>query len=267
MNNEQIKEMLIKLEDTDTDFTVTMTGKSSKKVNGFYKPGTHEIFLHNLNFKSDNALIYTAIHEYTHHLIESAKEKNGKKGSQNAKSHDSTFWAKMDDLLENAVNQGVYERKRSESLMSLIEDAKKIDQEIANLKKKLGKVLNAISVACDEEGTRFEDVLSHDIKMQKKTALNCVKAKEIEKDDIGQDLQEVLVKTVGKRREQEAAEKAIDEGKTVEQTKHEIHVQNIKSKVDESPYDKLVQEKNRLEKTISSLQERLSFVCESLESM
>ena len=54
MNNEQIKEMLLQIEDTKIDFTVTMSGKESKKVNGLYKPDTHEIILHNLNFKSDN---------------------------------------------------------------------------------------------------------------------------------------------------------------------------------------------------------------------
>ena len=30
-----------------------MTGKRSSRVNGFYKPDTHEIFLHNKKFKTD----------------------------------------------------------------------------------------------------------------------------------------------------------------------------------------------------------------------
>ena len=61
MNNDEIKERLLKLEETSIDFTVTMSGKESPKVNGLYKPETHEIILHNKNFKSDNQLIYTAI--------------------------------------------------------------------------------------------------------------------------------------------------------------------------------------------------------------
>ena len=75
MNNDQIKEILLSIEETDIDFTVTMSGKESKKVNGLYKPDNHEIILHNLNFKSDNQLIYTAIHEYTHHLVTVEQEK------------------------------------------------------------------------------------------------------------------------------------------------------------------------------------------------
>ena len=69
MDNEQIKQMLLQIEDSKLDFTVTMTGKESTRVNGLYKPETREILLHNKNFKSDMQLIYTAIHEYTHHLL------------------------------------------------------------------------------------------------------------------------------------------------------------------------------------------------------
>ena len=51
MNNDAIKELLLKLEETSIDFTVTLSGKESNKVNGLYKPETHEIILHNKNFK------------------------------------------------------------------------------------------------------------------------------------------------------------------------------------------------------------------------
>ena len=49
MTNERIKEILIDVTECSIDFSVTQTGKESKRVNGFYKPDTHEIFLHNLN--------------------------------------------------------------------------------------------------------------------------------------------------------------------------------------------------------------------------
>ena len=45
LNNERIKEILLDIAPCDIDFTVTQTGKESKRVNGFYKPDTHEIFL------------------------------------------------------------------------------------------------------------------------------------------------------------------------------------------------------------------------------
>ena len=57
MNNESIKEMLLSLSECSLDFSVCMTGKESKRVNGLYKPDTHEILLHNKNFKNDNQII------------------------------------------------------------------------------------------------------------------------------------------------------------------------------------------------------------------
>ena len=67
MNQDRVKEILLETADTELEFSVVFTGKSSKKVNGLYKPDTHEIILHNKNFANDNELIYTAVHEYTHH--------------------------------------------------------------------------------------------------------------------------------------------------------------------------------------------------------
>ena len=78
MNQDKVKEILLSLRDTSLEFSVTFTGKESKKVNGLYKPDTKEILIHNKNFKNDNQLVYTAIHEYAHHL---ECEKNGGKSS------------------------------------------------------------------------------------------------------------------------------------------------------------------------------------------
>ena len=69
MDNEKIKQILLDIAPTEMEFSVIQTGKESKRVNGFYMPDTHELFLHNKNFNNDNQLIYTAVHEYTHHII------------------------------------------------------------------------------------------------------------------------------------------------------------------------------------------------------
>ncbi|MCR4714264.1 MAG: hypothetical protein K5751_07785 [Treponemataceae bacterium] len=264
MNNEQIKQLLLKIEKTDVDFTVTMTGKASKAVNGLYRPTTHEILLHNKNFTNENSLVYTAIHEYTHHLLTAADERKAVSESKRTK-HDSAFWSKMDDLIEVAVKQGVYVRKRSEKLTRLIDEAKQIDREIAGLKKKLGSVLKEIHRISEEEGTRFEDVLTHDIRMQKTTAEKCIRASNVGKEDVGQDIQEVLSKTANKTANiKDAAETAVDDGKTVEQLKYAIQTTQKKP---EDKREKLEKEKTRLEKTITSLNERLSVVMEALESL
>lgn len=130
MTNEEIKKILLSLEKADIDFSVTQTGKASKKVNGLYTPAMFEIFLHNKNFATENELIYTAIHEYTHHLINCKQKKLGIEVKNGGKSHTTEFWAKFDDLLEKAVEAKIYTRERSKDLSSLIEEAKEIDREI-----------------------------------------------------------------------------------------------------------------------------------------
>ena len=60
MNQDRVKEILLETADTELEFSVVFTGKSSKKVNGLYKPDTHEIILHNKNFANDNELIYSS---------------------------------------------------------------------------------------------------------------------------------------------------------------------------------------------------------------
>jgi len=47
MDNAKIKELLLDIQDTKLDFTVIQSGKESRRVNGLYKPDTHEIIFHN----------------------------------------------------------------------------------------------------------------------------------------------------------------------------------------------------------------------------
>ena len=110
MDNEKIKEILLNIQESELEFSVVMTGKESKRVNGLYKPETREILLHNKNFHTDNELIYTAIHEYTHHLIneEQIQANGGREPPHQARSHTNYFWAKFHALLETASDKGYY---------------------------------------------------------------------------------------------------------------------------------------------------------------
>ena len=254
MNNEQIKELLISLEDTDKDFSVTQSGKESKKINGLYKPESFEIIIHNNNFTTENQLIYTAIHEYTHHLISCKYKDKGEKLP--ARSHSTEFWAKFDDLLEIAVSKNLYKRERSELLSTLISEAKEIDKEIVKLQKKLGLLLKEIEKKSEEENVRFEDVITHDLNMTRTTAKKCVESNLIN-SDCGQSELETILKTNSKKRME--VELSISNGKTINQAKH-----NSTQSKESNPIDKLSKEKNRLEKTISQLQQRLEIVMEQL---
>lgn len=266
MNNEQIKQLLISIEPVKSDFTVTLTGKESKKVNGFYKPDTHEIFLHNKNFKNENQLIYTAIHEYTHHLIQTEREEEQLPLS-NGKEHNTYFWAKMDKLLEIAIEKGFYVRNRSEKLKTAIKAASELDCQIAKLQQELGKILTEIKKLSVEEGERFEDIITHDVGIKQSTAKNCITASTMPENIIcGQDKQDVFIKAKNKPTQiKEKLIKAVEENKSVEQLKA-ISNTNLNQK-NTSNYDRLKKEKVRLEKTLSLLNQRYLIVCETLEAM
>lgn len=260
MTNGKIKKVLLTLEKADIDFSVTQTGKASKKVNGLYTPATFEIFLHNKNFTTENELIYTAIHEYTHHLINCKQKKLGIEAKNGGKSHTTEFWAKFDDLLEKAVEAKIYTRERSKDLSSLIEEAKEIDREIVNLKKKLGKILSEIHEKSQEESIRFEDILSHDLNISKNTAEKCLRSKNIE-ENFSQDEMETVLKVKDSQTQQNIID-GLKKGKTINQASA-----SIKKDKNLSKYEKLTKEKVRLEKTIQQLEERLEIVSEKLSGM
>lgn len=260
MTNEKIKEILLFLEKADIDFSVTQTGRASRKVNGLYTPATFEILLHDKNFNTENELIYTAIHEYTHHLINCKQKKLGIEVKNSGKSHTTEFWAKFDDLLEKAVEAKIYTRERSEDLSDLIDEAKKIDREIVNLKKKLGKILAEIHEKSQKENIRYEDILSHDLNISKKTAEKCLRSRSIEKN-YGQDELETVLKIKDSQTRQDVII-GLEKGKTINQVSAAI-----KKDKNSSQYERLAKEKARLEKTIQQLKERLETVSETLSSM
>lgn len=182
------------------------------------------------------------------------KEING------GKSHTAEFWAKFDDLLEKAVEAKIYTRERSKDLSALIEEAKEIDREIVNLKKKLGKILSEIHEKSQEESIRFEDILSHDLNISKNTAEKCLKSKNIE-ENFGQDEMETVLKVKDSQTQQNIID-GLKKGKTINQASA-----SIKKDKNSSPYEKLTKEKARLEKTIQQLEERLEIVSEKLSRM
>ena len=260
MTNEKIKDILLSLEKTDLDFSVTQTGRVSKKVNGLYTPATFEILLHDKNFNTENELIYTAIHEYTHHLINCKQKKLGIKVKNGGKSHTTEFWAKFDDLLEKAVEAKIYTRERSEDLSGLIDEAKKIDREIVNLKKKLGKILSEIHEKSQKENIRYEDILSHDLNISKNTAEKCLRCQSIE-ENYGQDELETVLKVKDSQTRQDVII-GLKKGKTINQVSAAI-----KKDKNSSQYEKLTKEKVRLEKTIQQLKVRLEIVSEKLSAI
>ena len=244
MDNDEIKKALSKLYDCKTDFTVIMTGKKSSRVNGLYKQNTCEILLNNRNFKTQNELMYTAVHELTHHVLITEK------GVKSAKSHSGIFWATFYDLLDKAIENGFYSRTRSDETKALIDEAKEIQKSLIELQKRLGAVITKIHGSCIKNGERIEDVIEHDLQMTRN------KAHELQKI---QGARDPMIKA--------AAQQAADNGATVQQVKA-IAQQKVKATDDDlENQEQLLREKKRLESTIARLSDRLVQVEETLLSM
>jgi hypothetical protein len=103
MNQDQVKAAFLSIEEAPLEFEVIFSGKKSKKVNGLYKCEQREIIIHNRNFSDENLLLYTAIHEYAHHLHACSRG-----GALSSRAHTAEFWAILHGLLEKAEAKRVY---------------------------------------------------------------------------------------------------------------------------------------------------------------
>lgn len=266
MDNETIKQKLLEIEQTDLDFQVIMTGKQSTRVNGLYNPETREILLHNKNFKEDSQLIYTAIHEYTHHLVNEQKlAESGGKICSAGRVHNAAFWSKFHGLLEKAEKLGIYKISIEES-PELKELTEKIRREYIEVNGKLmqefGRLLSQAHALCEKANIRYEDYLDRVLCLPRNSAKEITKVGLVEVNPaIGFDNMK-KVASIKKTEDRQAAEQQILEGKPADTV-----AQLMKKHKDGDPREKLEREKNRLEKTISALQQRLQYVEESLENL
>jgi len=264
MNQDQIKKALLKIADAPLEFDVILTGKKSRKVNGLYKTETREIVLHNRNFTDDtageNLLLYTAIHEYAHHLHACARG-----GTLSARAHTSEFWAIFHELLEKAEKKNIYrnvftDSPELEKLTTLIKN--KFLEENGNLIKELGKYLIKAREMCEKIGGRFEDYVDRVLRIPKLAAQTAIKIFEYDLNpSVGADNMRYIA---GLRNEDErvSAEKALLEGKSPDSVKTTLKSQraSLLTQTEEDLKERLEKEKTRLEKTISSLNRRLEEV-------
>lgn len=269
MDNEKIKEMLLDIESSQMDFTVLMTGKESKRVNGLYKPDTREILLHNKNFKTDNELIYTAIHEYTHHLDNEKRiiANGGKEIPHCMKSHTNAFWAKFHSLLEIAEQKGYYKLDLTLS-PELEELTKEIKEKYigpnGHIMIELGRTLIKAQALCEEANIRYEDYIDRILQIPRTTVKNVKKVGMLpdENAELGYDNMKIVA-GLRKTSEKAKAVEAIKSGKSPDSV-----IEMMKKKAKEiDPKERLEKERARLTKTINELTQRLEYVEESLASL
>jgi hypothetical protein len=262
MNTDQVKQKLLRIEDAPLEFSLVFSGKKSSKVNGLYKPDSREIIIHNRNFEQDtageNLLLYTAIHEYAHHLHACSQG-----GKLSPRAHTSEFWAIFHALLEKAESKKIYRDVFADApeLTALTETIrKKYLQENGNLVKEMGKHLLKAHELCTAIGVRFEDYVDRVLRIPRTAANMAIKMFNYDLNpQTGADNMRFLagIRDDGERK---AAETALLKNKSPDSVKTAIR-QKTKN---EDPVLMLEREKNRLERTIETLSKRLEEVKKEL---
>ncbi|MDR0502375.1 MAG: hypothetical protein LBH16_03530 [Treponema sp.] len=264
MNQDKIKEKLLAIEDAPLEFSLVFSGKKSKKVNGLYKPQSREIIIHNRNFQPDetgqNLLLYTAIHEYAHHLHACSRG-----GTLSARAHNCEFWAIFHELLEKAQAKKIYKDvfNASPELLKLTEVIRnKYLKNNGELVKEMGKHLLKAHDLCTGIGVRFEDYVDRMLRIPRTAANMAMKMFEYDiAPEVGADNMRFLA-GIRDSDERQAAEKALVRGKSPDTVKFQA---KKKDKEEEDPVAMLEKEKTRLERTIASLSKRLDEVKKELK--
>lgn len=265
MNNEQIKKNLLEIHHSAIEFTVTMSGKASKKVNGLYNPETKEIILHNKNFENDNQLMYTAIHEYTHHILndELLERTKGLGKMKSSRSHTNAFWARFHSLLEIAEEKGLYtiSIETSQELQQLTETIKKeYLEKNAKLMSEFGLLLLKAHELCIKEHIRYEDYIDRVLQMPRNEAKHIAKIGAAQlKPELGFENMKLLA-SIGNAEKREKAEEQLLQGKSPDSVRAfaraKPEIEDIKTE--------LIKEKSRIEKTIDQLSNRLDEINSNL---
>ena len=174
MNREQVKKRLLGLRKTDEEFEVIFSGKKSRKVDGLYKPASREIILHTGNFTTDDALVYTAIHEYAHHL-----QFTGSAVPVSSKAHTTAFWSLFHELLFEAERTGFYHSpfEGIAEFAALTREIRgKFLAESGSLMKELGGLLQRAHELCEKHGTSFGDYVDRVLGLPRTSAQVIMKA-------------------------------------------------------------------------------------------
>ncbi|MDR0512789.1 MAG: hypothetical protein LBG93_06775 [Treponema sp.] len=261
MTQSQVKEKLLAVQDAPQEFTVIFSGKKSKKVNGLYKPDSCEIIIHNRNFSDDNLLLYTAIHEYAHHLHACARG-----GHLSPRAHTAEFWAILHDLLEKAEKKEIYkdvfsDSKELETLTDTIR--KKYLSENGNLVKELGQLLLKAHEICAGIGGRYEDYIDRVLRIPRQAANLAVRMFQYNLNpETGADNMRFLA-GIANEEKRIWSENALLTGKSPDTVK--MAIRQKPDDDEDSSRARLEKEKTRLERTIATLSKRLEEVKRELD--
>jgi hypothetical protein len=263
MNQDQVKGLLLKLDSDVPDFAVTFTGKKSFKVDGLYKPENAEILIHNRNFKGDNALVYTAIHEFAHHIQFTKGE-----GKVSIKAHTNVFWNIFHNLLVKAEEKGLYDNifRTDPDFIAL---TKRIREEFlstnGHLMKEFGELLLNIFRLCHEKEASFEDYVDRELRLHRTEAKTIMKTFTLDiNPEIGYENMKIASRVRDDDVRKEVEKAFAGGGKSPDMVKAEFCVRPP-AKVDEGEI--LKKERERIKNTMDRLKIRLAEINQKLGEM
>ncbi len=264
MNQDRVKEILLDIKNTNLEFSLIFTGKESKRVNGLYKPESKEILLHNKNFTTDNQLIYTAIHEYAHHIMnEQILDRSAGLEHLKGRAHTIDFWATFHQLLNIAEEKGYYVMGLEEcpELAELTENIRKNYLEKNGLlMQEFGQLLSKAHQLCIEAHIRYEDYIDRCLKIPRQAAKNISKVGAVEiNPSIGYENMKIIASMASADKRALAQEELLS-GKSPDTVRFSMK----KPSPEVDPKESLEKEKIRLEKTIVQLTNKLEMVEEKL---
>jgi len=261
MNQDQVKEALLRLEPDTEEFSVVLSGKQSRKVNGLYHPESREIIIHNKNFADDNDLMYTAIHEFAHHLHFTRSPV-----PISCKAHTNEFWDTFHRLLVKAEEARIYRNVFEDNEeFKILTQKIKVEYLAKNgfLMKEFGKLLVEAESLCKRNNARFEDFVDRVLGVHRTTAKVLMRMHAL---DVNPSIGFENMKTVATMKSEEVRKQAEDaflSGKSPDMVKAQFG----RRPKEVEPSARLKQEKARIEKTIASLQHRLEEIESRLERM
>jgi hypothetical protein len=253
VNQDQVKELLLRLNDDVEEFSVIFSGKQSKKAHGVYHPDTREIIIHNRNFDNENALLYTAIHEFAHHVHFTTSAV-----PVGPRSHTLEFRSILHRLLERAESLQVYVNPfdGDTEFAALTERIRtRFLSENGRLMKEFGAALLEADALCRKRGARFEDYVERELGMDKRTATTLMK---IHSFDVTPAIGYQNMATVAglpTREKRQEAQQRFEAGESPDMVKTALGSRGRPE--DEDPVRKLEKERNRIKRTIRSLEQKL----------
>ncbi len=255
MNQAQVTEKLLALNPKAPPFSVVFTGKKSKRVDGLYKPESREILIHNKNMSDDDAIMYTAIHEFAHHVHFSTSTV-----PISSRSHTNAFWNIFHELLGSAEEAGICVN-RFDSLQEFRELTRRIRTEFLSadgrLMRDFGKTLIEAMELCRQHGLSFEDYVDRTLGVHRNTAkaIMRVYAEDVP-PEYGFDNMKLLA-AIKDPAERKHAQSAFDRGLSPDMIRARFITTSAGSDPEPDPLAVLTREKERIEHTIETLNSKL----------